>query len=250
MSGLLLDHHLATFKTPNVNCADGSSCQLLTTANVETKNKSKGRRLKIGKRSNYENLPPKWALRAAVKVAGVFSPRMDADLESSHPRLLSPLCSTAQTIRVSRNLSGGSDHTGLDGTHSEPSPQDNASLVNDLNMMPSKKPTSKSADYAHQRKVAFYDIYDARDAAPCFDPEAEYTFEFLQHLIDYRDLSLDLGKVLGKVRLGGALRGQPIRFMAGVVKQRSSQGVAESCISMENLDCIWSFDLWHKLLMT
>mmetsp|Transcript_3727 Transcript_3727/g.8163 ORF Transcript_3727/g.8163 Transcript_3727/m.8163 type:complete len:620 (+) Transcript_3727:103-1962(+) len=262
MSGVLLDQHLVTSKTPKINCPDGLPCEPVTNANIDTKNKSKRlRRLKIGKSPNDDSLPPKWALRAALKAAAVFSPRMDADLESSNPRILSPLCSSAQTIIVSRKPSGEGASRRLDETLVEPSPHDDASLVHDLNMLPTKKLGGSSTDCVQQRKRASDAASDARvqslaknpaegcQMSPCFDPKAEYTFEFLQHLIDYTDLSLDLGKILGKVRVGGALRGQPIRYVAGV-KQRNRKAAAESCsMSMYDMDCIWSFDLWHKSLV-
>eukprot|EP00580_Thalassiosira_gravida_P018657 CAMPEP_0201667478 /NCGR_PEP_ID=MMETSP0494-20130426/15175_1 /ASSEMBLY_ACC=CAM_ASM_000839 /TAXON_ID=420259 /ORGANISM="Thalassiosira gravida, Strain GMp14c1" /LENGTH=619 /DNA_ID=CAMNT_0048147471 /DNA_START=62 /DNA_END=1921 /DNA_ORIENTATION=- len=262
MAGLLLDQHLVTSKKRKVNFPDGLPCEPVTNANIDTKNKSKrSRRLKIGKSPNDDSLPPKWALRAAVKAAAVFSPRMDADLESSNPRIISPLCATAQTISVLREASGEGASRRLDETLVEPSPHDDASLVHDLNMLPTKKLDGSSTDCVQQRKRASDAACDARvqslaknpcqgsQMSPCFDPKAEYTFEFLQHLIDYNDLSLDLGKVLGKVRVGGALRGQPIRYVAGV-KQRNRKATAELCsMNMYDMDCIWSFDLWHKSLV-
>jgi hypothetical protein len=259
MSGLLLDHHLATFQPPPIDCADAIPCssEIYTPDKVDTKNNSKRlHKLRRGKSSNDDSLPPKWALRAAVKVACAFSPRMDANLECAHPRILSPLCSTAQTISVSRQNSGGIS-TQIHETHEEPCPNSVSSLVNDLKVSLSrKKNSSTSTNRVQRRKQAFDAAYDARaeslgkrstqeSASPCFDTDAEYTFEFLQHLIDYNDLSLDLGKVLGKVRLGGALRGQPVRIIAAAVKQRSSITKSHT-LNMDDLDCLWSFDMWHR----
>jgi hypothetical protein len=253
-SGLLLDRHLQTFK-PALNYIDGCPCASESESSasnicVDASNKSK--RLRISKRNSSSSspIPPKWALRAAVKVAGVFSPRMDADLECSRPRILSPLCSTAQTINVNRRTSGNgvSRHLGL--KHVEPCPHSDASLVSELKQWSTKKIDSTSIE----RKAICNAVYDERveslakcsaqdHASPCFDLDAEYTFEFLQHLVDYNDLSLDLGKLLGKVRLGGALRGQPVRFIACTQPNNTEKNQAP------HLNVLWSFDLWHKSLL-
>lgn len=274
MSGILLDHHLATASAPGSvddvldnmsNCAeglpfldesDGISKSSLQVTNHETNDKPKRvvvRTLKTGKNtSSNGNLPSKWALRAAVKVAGVFSPRMDADLECEHPRILSPLCSSAQTIIVSRrsNNSGGGTSTRIEAPLKEPPTSSESSLVKDI----CKSSTTNHNKHAtinptQQRKSLFDDMYDAHtdsssqansNSTVCFDPNAEYTFEFLQHLIDYNDLSLDLGKIIGKVKLSGGLRGQPARFVSVVKKRRHVNPTPD------NLDFLWSFDIWHK----
>jgi len=265
MSGLLLDRHLATASSPSINCVDDMTCPpTVDTESIEAKATSKSkraRRLKRGKGSNDDSLPSKWALRAAVKVAGVFSPRMDADLECARPRVLSPLCSTAQTISVFRKNGTGGIPARIDETHEEPFPGSNASLVHDLHKATTKKTDGCASNFVQQRKRASDAAYDARasslsqndgerNASQCFDPDSEYTFEFLQHLVNYNNLSLDLGKVIGKLRLGGALRGQPIRFMAAAVNERKRDAAPnEHPLSMDDLDCLWSFDLWHKSLL-
>ncbi|KAL9183654.1 hypothetical protein ACHAXT_004510 [Thalassiosira profunda] len=267
VSGLLLDRHLAT--TKQTMCVDLEGLPFASEPKsgnslVSSKEKKSRRRRGFSRTesSQYgdDSLPPKWALRAAVKVAAVFSPRMDADLDCRHPRILSPLCSTAQTAHASRTNGSGKNSVALDGKHEEPCPHGRASIVNDLERRPSKKIVSSSSTPAQQRKRFFDAAYDARvDAfgdssdnasSRCFDTDTVYTFEFLQHLLDYNDLSLDLGKVVGKMRLGGALRGQPVRFFAGLPKQRNDNKPASaSHLSMKGLDCLWSFDLWHKALL-
>ena len=266
MSGILLDHRLATASDySSINCVEGlpfSDQSDGVFKNVDASDKRKRvRGLKRGKNTHDSNLPSKWALRAAVKVAGVFSPRMDADLECAHPRILSPLCSTAQTILVSRRngREGVSRH--LETPLVEPPINSDASLVKDLHKSSANDHSSDVTQRVQQRKAVFDAIYDAHidshdknssrvNDSPCFDPDADYTFEFLQHLVDYNDLSLDLGRVIGKVGLGGALRGQPARFVS-VVKQRRNANPSpdESQLKLENLDFIWSFDLWHKSLL-
>ena len=266
MSGILLDHRLATKSDySNISCVEGlpfldQSDGVIK--NVDACDKRKRvRGLKRGKSTHDGDLPSKWALRAAVKVAGVFSPRMDADLECAHPRILSPLCSTAQTILVLRRNGRGGVSRHLEAPLVEPPINSDASIVKDLHKSSANDHSSDVTQRVQRRKSTFDAIYDAHidshansssrvNASPCFDPDAEYTFEFLQHLVDYNDLSLDLGRVIGKVGLGGALRGQPARFVS-VVKQRRDANPYpdESQWNLENLDFIWSFDLWHKSLL-
>ncbi|KAL3783002.1 hypothetical protein ACHAW5_009099 [Stephanodiscus triporus] len=264
MSGILLDRQLVTTSDySNINCVEGLSCLDESDGiikNVGASDKDKRERsLKRVKRTHCDSLPSKWALRAAVKVAGVFSPRMDADLECASPRLLSPLCSTAQTIIVSRR-NGRDFSTRLEAPLAEPPIHSDSSLVEDLRKSSTNDHSRAAKNRVQQRKSAFDAVYDAHaesqanssrvNASPCFDPDAEYTFEFLQHLVDYNDLSLDLGKVIGKVRLGGALRGQPARFVSAVKQRRhTNPSPNESQWKLENCDFIWSFDLWHKSLI-
>lgn len=273
MSGLLLDHPLSTSSSPNMDCSDLFGQETSKVAppednntTIDSKRSKRVRRLKRGKKSSINEgstLPPKWALRAAVKVAGVFSPRVDADLECAHPRILTPLCSTAQTITVSRRDSGDIPSARLDEVHAEPYYESDASLVYDLcSSSPSSKPISSASNDVQRRKRYCDATYDARiesmanfttttsqssnTSSPCFDPDAEYTFEFLQHLIDYNDLSLDLGRVIGKVHMGGAFKGQPVRFISAAVKQQRGDNTE---LTLNDLDCIWSFDLYHKTLL-
>ena len=247
MSGLLLDHQLIT--SSSMNCGDALSCSDEIEPCDKRNEVQKSRR---DKSSRKDGLPSKLALRTAVKVAGVFSPRMDADLECASPRILSPLCSTAQTISVSRNSNEGCISPRLESSHAEPFSHSNASLINDLRQSTTKHPTTASTNSVQYRKSAFDAVYDAHasstaDASPCFDQNAEYTFEFLQHLIDYNDLSLDCGKVIGKIKLGGALRGQPVRFVS-VVKRGNKNLSPGGSLTMDKFGCLWSFDLWHSSL--
>lgn len=264
VSGLLLDRPLLTSASPaiNIDCdgaSDEESNKIIDTSDNGRKRASIMKRARTP--TNDASLPPKWALRAAVGVASVFNSRIDADLGCANPRILSPLCSTAQTISVSRQqtIDDGLS-VRLDEPHEEPCQDSDASLVYDLLCTSSNKYKATSSNNNVQRRKRYCDaVYDARvesivdncsnqesaDPSPCFDPNAEYTFEFLQHLIDYNNLTLDLGKLVGHVRLGGAIRGQPMRFISAAAKQRKSN----TELKLEDLDCLWSFDLWHKSLI-
>mmetsp|Transcript_13747 Transcript_13747/g.22589 ORF Transcript_13747/g.22589 Transcript_13747/m.22589 type:complete len:521 (+) Transcript_13747:97-1659(+) len=200
------------------------------------------RPLVISRKVN-SNAPPRWILRAAVRIANILSPRMDAELECAHPRVLSPLCSTAQTIwkHVQKE-----DPVLLDESYEEPHPDSSSSLVADLK----KRGADESdANYAHAqyRKRTFNNIYDDyvqsnSNESPLFD-DSEYTFEFLQHLVDYNDLSLDLGRAMGKIKLGAGLRGQPVRITA-ISNAKDEQGEIPRAVISEKTS-LWAFDLWH-----
>lgn len=184
--------------------------------------------------------PPRWILRAAVKIAHILSPRMDAELECDHPRVLSPLCSTAQTIRKHARKEVP---VYLDDPQEEPHPNSPASLVGDL-----KKGGADESDanYAQYRKRTFNNIYDdyvksnSNTVSPHFD-DSEYTFEFLQHLVDYNDLSLD--SPMGKKTLGAGLHGQPVRIIA-ISNATDEQGGISKAV-LNDATSLWAFDLWH-----
>ncbi len=192
--------------------------------------------------TSRKNAPPKWILRAAVRVANIFSPRMDADLECQHPRVLSPLCSTAQTIRRQKDME---EIVHLDGPHNEPHPDSTSSLAC---ILKKRSHYDKSINYDQYRKRSFNAIYDdymessGSNSSSYFD-DSEYTFEFLQHLVDYNELSLDLGRAMGKMKLGAGLSGQPVRVAALSNPKDAQRGLVGSLLTAET--CLWSFDLWH-----
>lgn len=186
--------------------------------------------------------PPRWVLRAAVRVANIFSPRMDADLECQHPRVLSPLCSTAQTIRRHKD---NMEELYLDGPHNEPHPDSTSSLACTFKK---RSHYDKSINYDQYRKRSFNAIYDdymesSGPSSSSYFDDSEYTFEFLQHLVDYNELSLDLGRAMGKMKLGAGLSGQPVRVAALSNPKHAQRGLDGSLLTAET--CLWSFDLWH-----
>ena len=242
MSGLMLDRPLRTAGSvadPLLACAEIDTPEIVATPTPI--NRKKNRRTK-----KQESLPPKWVLRASVKIAGLFSPRMDADLECVRPRILTPLCSVAQSVQVAKD---GEESSDLMTAHAEPHHRSKQSLVNELKQYQETMHDNTSS--VQIRKKTFDSIYDARlshpdQPTPHFDTNATYTFEFLQHLIDYNDFSLDFGTIVGKMKLGGALKGQPCRFVAGIVNRENNE--EEGCAVLDG-GCLWSFDLWHESLL-
>ena len=75
--------------------------------------------------------------------------------------------------------------------------------------------------------------------------------------MDYNNLSLDLGGLLGNVKLGGALRGQPVRYVTAVKRGGSGGGGGggggsngRTTEKKDDMDILWAFDLWHESLYT
>ena len=64
--------------------------------------------------------------------------------------------------------------------------------------------------------------------------ETYYTFEFLQHLVNFQEFSVELGNLLGSLPLAPILSGHPIPIMA-MIKEGEQK--------------IWSFDIWHENLV-
>mmetsp|Transcript_35739 Transcript_35739/g.86485 ORF Transcript_35739/g.86485 Transcript_35739/m.86485 type:complete len:657 (-) Transcript_35739:134-2104(-) len=164
-------------------------------------------------------LPPKWILRGAIKVLKFFAPQLDARLDGQHPHSLSPLGSTPQSISVETEES---DY--LDAIREEPT-EDSKTLLGEASVAES------SMQRAKFRKRNFDKLFVQGSKEQMTDPSKIYTFEFLQHLFDFEAFSVELGSMLGSVKLEDVLDGQPLQFMA-----------------THGDKTLWSFDIWHKCL--
>jgi hypothetical protein len=83
------------------------------------------------------------------------------------------------------------------------------------------------------RKKAFDKLFAARSpGTPSLKPENTYTFEFLQHLLNFTDFKVELGSMLGSIPLKDVLNGQALPIMAFSPTHR-----------------LWSFDVLHEDLM-
>jgi len=166
-------------------------------------------------------LPPKWILRGALKVLSFFAPQLDAKYDGSRPHSLTPLGSTPQSIAVDREASdllGGVREEPVDG---------NRTLLGESSL--GTKCTS--IQRAKARKKKFDKLYVAKAQDPKTDVSKTYTFEFLQHLLNFQEFSIELGSMLGSVQLEQLLDGQPLQVMASYGEQS-----------------LWSFDVWHECL--
>ncbi|EJK77976.1 hypothetical protein THAOC_00152 [Thalassiosira oceanica] len=268
-SGLLLQRRLVTSKHATPERAELPFI-FEEEASGESLNQYEGgdqeatrRKRRFNRKGNQDtSVPPKWVIRASVKAARLFSPRLDADLECSHPRILSPLCSAAQTLIVT---GGGRVAPPIDSLHIEPNSNSESSLVGELTgfspLLLDDGVRSMKADDIRTaslfRKRAFDTVFDRHaeslgrkacpSSPPCFDLKKEYTFEFLQHLVDYNDLSLDLGSLAGKMKIGGALKGQPVRLCA--VTDQGSRGLRKIKGGSREHEFLWAFDIWHRSLV-
>jgi Protein of unknown function (DUF1769) len=156
-----------------------------------------------------------------LNVIKFFAPHLDARIDGPNPYSLSPLGSMPQTVVV-EDLDD--DVVEISGILSEPM-DPSKTLLNKASS------ASSAVQRARVRKKAFDKIFADKHVEFLTDPCKIYTFEFLQHLICFDDLSLDLGTLFGSVPLSEILDGQPIQICALYQGQK-----------------IWSFDVWHELL--
>ena len=177
-------------------------------------------------------LPPKWITKGAVKVLSFFAPQLVVETEGSRPKTLAPLGSTPQALIVQ-----------------DVGPHDVLPLLDDIveeptvakdNLLQTVFHGGTSLQRARGRKKAFDKLYAANAKQPktkmsCGSHETYYTFEFLQHLVNFQDFSVELGSLLGSLPIAPILTGQPIPIMA-MTKQGAEQKV-------------WSFDIWHESLV-
>ena len=90
---------------------------------------------------------------------------------------------------------------------------------------------TSSMQRARARKKAFDKLYVQQATELKTDPSKTYTFEFLQHLFNFQEFSVELGSMLGSVHLEEILDGQPLQIMAG-----------------HGSKPLWSFEVWHQCL--
>jgi Protein of unknown function (DUF1769) len=161
-------------------------------------------------------------MKSAVNVIKFFAPQLDAKADGPNPHTFSPLGSTPQTIIVDK--CDAPRVVDMAGSLKEP-------VDDEHTLMQSASSSASTIQRARHRKKSFDKIFSDKDKTFATDLDKIYTFEFLQHLINFDDLSVTIGSVFGSISLGDILDGQPIQILA-----RHQE---------ENL---WSFDVWHELL--
>lgn len=167
-------------------------------------------------------LPSKWIVKSATNFIRFFAPQLDVQIDGPHPYSLTPLGSTPQSLIVQSD--SDDDIIDISQSHSEPT-EESHTLLN-------KASSSVSAlQRARHRKKAFDKLFIDKDKEFVTDTRKVYTFEFLQHLINFDDFSVDLGSMFGSIFLADVLDGQPIQIRAS-----------------HNDNTLWSFDIWHKSL--
>jgi hypothetical protein len=214
----------------------------------------------------FGKLPSKWVLKGALKVVSFFAPQLDIKLEGvTKPYSITPLGSTPQCINVDdenenennsflkpKEFSGCSNsRDGIDDENQnenqfEPNTVEHSNarmnLFEGIRVESSEAHRSvlgigveatetTSLQRAKMRKKTFDKLYAQKAQEPKTDPSKIYTFEFLQHMMNFQEFSIDLGNVMGSLKLEEMMDGQPLPIMA--------------CHGDQYL---WSFDVWNECL--
>ena len=199
-------------------------------------------------------LPARWIVTTFVKFVSTLAPQLEATLDGDMPRFLTPLVATAHTVlQVGCGEDASPSSTqleyyplDLESPVEEPSSKDESSLLVDVerdvvDVRKSVNDTTNSGTAGRMklRKKVYNSISASKSPLPKFDLTKEYTFEFYQHLLDFgpEELAVDMGRPIGKVGLSGPTDGQPLKFMSAYRDPDTDQ-----------LDSLWSFDIWHKSL--
>lgn len=164
-------------------------------------------------------LPPKWILKGALKLVSFFAPQLVAVMDGPKPKTISPLGSTPQMLKVH---DGAAD---LEANQEEPTVDEEALL----GVASHAKTTLARAKF---RKKNFDKLYQQQSKTPVLSPANTYTFEFLQHLLNFTDFTVELGSMLGSIPLKDVLNGQALQIMA----------------KHNTMGALWSFDVWHEEL--
>ena len=192
----------------------------------------------------FGKLPSKWVLKGALKVVTFFAPQLEIKFEGvTKPYSTTPLGSSPQCINVDdenenehncsddENQSDTIEHSNaqmnlIEGIRVESS-EAHRSLLGIGTEAKEKTPFQR----AKMRKKAFDKLYAQKAQEPKTDPSKIYTFEFLQHMMNFQEFSIDLGNMMGSLKLEEMLNGQPLPIMA--------------CHGDQYL---WSFDVWNECL--
>ncbi|KAL7581744.1 hypothetical protein ACA910_022281 [Epithemia clementina (nom. ined.)] len=168
-------------------------------------------------------LPPKWILKGGLKVLSFFAPQLQARFDGPHPSSLTPLGSTPQVLSVHDDNTG--KHGDIEQMQQEPTNDENT-------LLGEASDAAGTLQRARYRKKHFDKLFTQKSPVPVTDLSKVYTFEFLQHLFNFNDFSIELGSMLGSIKLKEILDGQPLQIMSLFEQQK-----------------IWSFDIWHECLV-
>lgn len=187
--------------------------------------------------TQHLNLPPIYVAKGIIRIMNFFAPRLHVKIEGNSPFFVSPLGSTPQTVKIDKVNGTSNTHFQASTSISEEQeePIDQSRQIVPIKV--GKGSTANSRSKA--RKKAFDKLCTHGDDTLTFDTNRVYSFEFLQHLVDFDTFDLKLGNVLGKINLSQALNAQPLKIMAA--HQRS-----EERTGLDIFDNLWSFDLMHE----
>ena len=194
--------------------------------------------------------PAPYVVRGALKVFNFFAPRLRAKFHGDQPFVLSPLGSTPQCVSVD-NFHGDESYladASIEAKQQEP-------LEDSRRLMQLSRDVTSASNVvrAKARKREFDQLCSIDDKTLTFDTNKVYTFEFLQHLVDFSEFEMSLGSVIGKYKLSNLLNGQPLTIMASHQTPFAQDERIEkdsTVIDGHVLDSIWSFELWHESLIS
>ncbi|KAL3927521.1 MAG: hypothetical protein SGBAC_013055 [Bacillariaceae sp.] len=170
-------------------------------------------RRKLGK------VPSKWFLWTILKVVHFFAPQLQTKLDSDEPYALSPLGSAPRTVTI--NSEKPTDLLAAD--REEPTTKEESVTGK---VYPIKDPLAR----ARARKKEFDQRFQAQDESYCTGVDKTYTFQFLQHLLDYHTSNIDLGSFHHD--MNDILDGQPFQVMAE-----------------HNGEPLWMFEIWNESMV-
>lgn len=200
-------------------------------------------------------LPPTYIVKAGLKVIQFFAPRLSAKVDGNNPFVVSPLGSTPQTITVDlwKEEDGSKFRPeGLSNSNNVDCFEQKANkLVEPIEesrrLIPYKCSNSTSSvARAKARKKAFDQLCADGDESHTFRTDKIYTFESLQHLVDFRPFEVNLGSILGKMDLSPIFNGQPMNIMAGYQLPNSQSSGRKGTVA---IDKFWSFEIWHERMV-
>jgi hypothetical protein len=168
-------------------------------------------------------LPPKFIFKGALKVISFFAPQLQVKWDGKDPSCLTPFGSTPQTIIVQED----GETLDIEALHEEPVKAKHAVLGEASGVS-----SSSALQRARLRKKAFDKLFTQKSKTPLADTNKVYTFEFLQHLFNFHDFTIELGSLMGSVKFQDILEGQPLQIMA-----------------MHGNQKLWCFDIWHECLL-
>jgi len=179
-----------------------------------------------------QKAPPKWLLWTALKLLHFFAPQLKTKIDCDQPYSVSPLGSAPRTITVHHDGEVPSD---LLGDHSREEPTEpHRSLTGKA------YPITDALERARARKKAFDKLFGAKKKESIMTTgtdDTTYTFQFLQHLMDYQTASIEIG-TSSKFQVRELLDGQPLQFMAEYHRNDDEPPCP-----------LWAFEIWNDLIM-
>jgi len=170
-------------------------------------------------RRKLGRVPSKWFLWTLLKVVHFFAPQLQTKIDGDQPYALSPLGSAPRTVTV--NSEEATDLLGVD--REEPTTKEE-SLTGKV--YPIKDPLER----ARARKKEFDQRFQKQDESFSTGVRNTYSFQFLQHLLDYHTSSIDLGSFHRD--MNDILGGQPFQVMAE-----------------HNGEPLWMFEIWNESML-